>query len=167
MPKALEVIADARGTIVTGFIAPGVFYLRATGEVSSSLGNRCSTLLRKHLGGTKAITCFFDCSAALGCDFGGRSAITRALVAKRRPELSIHALVRPGAMLARARSMIAILGEMVELMDDPVAYHEALQAAAPSAQSKLPPSRCIPVRSERAPAASGYPRSRGRAVNYA
>ncbi|MET0595105.1 MAG: hypothetical protein ABW133_20565 [Polyangiaceae bacterium] len=123
--------------------------------------------MRRHLGGAKPITCFFDCSSALGSDLAARSAITRALVAHRRPLLSIKALVRSGAMLARARAMIPILGEMVQLVDDSAAFHEALQAAAPSAQAKLPPSRCIPVRSERAPSASGYARSRGRIPTFA
>jgi hypothetical protein len=166
MPKALEVIADARGTIVAGFIAADVFYLRATGEISAALGNRCSTQLRRHLGGSNETTCFFDFSAALGSDFAARAAITRALVANRRPRPSINALVRSGAMLARARAMIPILGDLVQLLDDPAPFHEALNAAAPSAQSKLPPSRCIPVRSERG-VASHSRRSRGRAHTYA
>lgn len=145
MAKSLEVIADARGTIVIGFVAADILYLRASGEISSALGTRCVAQLRGLLVGKKSVSCFFDFSAALGSDVGARNAIMRALIARRRRLASILALVRGGAMIARARAMIAILDGLVELIEDASHFHEALLGAAPSAQKRLPPSRSIPA----------------------
>jgi hypothetical protein len=159
MPKALEVIADARGTIVTGFIAPGVYYVRVIGEISSDLGIRCGVQLRRHLGGAQGVTGFFDFASALGSDFAARSAITRALLANRTSLTAIKALVTRGAMVARARAMIAILGKVAQIVEDASEFHSALLLAAPFAQAKLPPSRWIPA-ARVEPAASDAPRPR-------
>jgi hypothetical protein len=145
MPKALEIICDARGTIVIGFLAGDVLYLRATGEISSGLGTLCVTQLRTLLSAKKSVSCFFDFSSALGSDLAARNAIMHALITRRHRLASILALVRGGAMIARARAMIAILAGLVRLVDDASAFHEALLDAAPSAQKRLPPSRSIPA----------------------
>jgi hypothetical protein len=162
MAKALEVIADARGTVVIGFLASDVLYLRATGEISSGLGARCLAQLRGLLATKKSVSCFFDFSAALGGDLGARNAIMRVLIARRPRIVSILALVRGGAMIARARAMIAILDGLVELVEDASDFHDALLSAAPSAQNKLPPSRSIPARgSDRSSAPAVRPRFLG------
>jgi hypothetical protein len=171
MAKALEVISDARGTVVIGFVAADVLYLRAAGEISSGLGARCVAQVRALLSAKKSVSCFFDFSSALGSDLAARNAIMQALVARRHRLVSILALVRGGAMIARARAMIAILEGLVHLVEDASAFHEALLVAAPSAHKKLPPSRPIPAAgTDRCSAPSVRPRSlrpRTRSQTYA
>ena len=91
----LQVLSDDQGTVVTGYLADGVYFVRLVDYVSSGLGIELASRLRKHLVDAAAVSCFFDIASSEGSDFAARSAIARAVLANRRQVASVTTLVAP------------------------------------------------------------------------
>ena len=104
MAKALQVLSDDQGTVIAGYLAVDVYYVRLADYISSGLGIEIASQLRKHLGDAAGVTCFFDVALVQGGDFAARSAIARALLANRRQVTSITTLVPIGSIPMRARA---------------------------------------------------------------
>ena len=153
MSKPLQVLSDEQGAIVAGFLAPGVHYLRFIGTISSDLGIRGGTLLRKQLDNGPTMVGFFDMSSAQGIDFAARSAVVRALLANRQRLSSFTTLAPIGLLAKTARSMAMTLGSTAHVMEDAEAFEGRLLKAAPFALARLPQSRWQPIVRSLAPRA--------------
>jgi hypothetical protein len=145
MSRALRVLSDDNGTVVAGFLAPDVYYIRVVGTISSALGIRYASQFRQDLGNAATATCFFDASSAQGSDFAARSAIMRAFLANRSRLAGIKLLTAPGLGAARVRALAPILDNATEIVSSAALFNAQLLAAAPTAPSKLPASGRIPV----------------------
>ena len=145
MSRALRVLSDDKGTVVAGFLAANVYYLRVVGSISSSIGIRCASQVRQDLSNATSAVCFFDASSVEGSDFAARSAIMRAFLANRSHLTSIKLLTAPGLGAARARALVPMLDNSTEILASAALFNAQLLAAAPSAPSKLPSSGRIPI----------------------
>jgi hypothetical protein len=152
MSRALRVLSDDKGTVVTGFLPPDVYYIRVVGSISSALGIRCASQLRQDLGSVTTTICFFDASQAEGSDFAARSAIMRAFFANRGRLAGIKLLTAQGSGAARARAFAPML-DATEIVSSVALFNAQLLAAAPTAPSKIPASGRIPARSSMRPGA--------------
>jgi hypothetical protein len=161
MSKPLQVISDGRGTVVMGFLAAGVYYLRFLDEIVSGLGIRCASQIRKDLADTTAVACFFDVASTEGGDFAARSAVVRALLSNRRRLTSVATLVATGPVVAKARALVSIPGCAAHVVTSADTFLAQMLEVAPLAQTKLPPARSVPAaRSVRPAARSVRPRTR-------
>jgi hypothetical protein len=145
MNRALRVLSDNGGTIVAGFLAPEIYYVRLVGSVSSALGIRCANQLRKDLANATAAICFFDAAAAQGTDFAARSAIMRAFLANRHHLKSIRVLVDPSAPESRVRALGAMVESTTQVITSAAIFNAQMLEAAPTAPSTLPASGRIPI----------------------
>ena len=161
MSRSLHMLSDTQGTVTHGFLAPNVYYARVAGYVSSKLGIDCSLQLRQHLTDT-TVTVFVDASSVEGGAFAARSAVMRALLAKRRQLHFVTILVGSEAMATRARAMAATLGRPHSVMDSPGLFQTQLIEAVPSARRKIAPTSATlrVARSVRPIARSARPRAR-------
>ena len=166
MPKALQVLSDDQGTVVAGYLAAGVYYVRLTDYISTGLGIEIASQLRKHLADAAAVSCFFDVALVQGGDFAARSAIARALLANRRLVTSITTLVPTGSIPMRARALVTMLERAGQVVDSATAFRERLVEAAPFASSLLDSQRPARITRSVRPAARSL-RPRPRSVTHA
>ena len=166
MAKALHVLSDNQGTVVAGYLAANVYYVRLADYISSGLGIEIASLLRKHLGDAAGVTCFFDVAWVEGGDFAARSAISRALLANRRQVTSVTTLVPTGSIPMRAKALVTMLERAGQVVDSAAAFRARLLEAAPFASSLLDSHRPARITRSVRPAARSL-RPRARAVTHA
>jgi hypothetical protein len=161
MNRPLQVLADNLGTVVAGFLSANVYYIRFIDHVSTGLGIRSGSHLRRELADATEVTCFFDVASAERVDFAARSAIIRALLVNRRRLVKVTTLTTPGLNATKVRSLLAVLGNISLVIDSAAVFQAEMLEAAPFAQGKLLPNRWVPIaRSIRPAARSLRPRAR-------
>jgi len=167
MTKTLHVLSDGQGTVVAGYLAAGVYYVRLVQHISSGLGIQIASQLRKQLADAATVTCFFDVASIEGGDFAARSAIARALLANRAQVTSITTLIAPGHIPMRAKAFVTMLERAGQVVDSDATFRARLAEAAPAAASLLDSQRPARVSRSSIRPVSRSLRPRARSVTHA
>ncbi|HMI86731.1 MAG TPA: hypothetical protein VK550_21710 [Polyangiaceae bacterium] len=138
MNSALTMLADPQGGVVMGFVNKEIFYVRFIGHVSTPLGTKCATLLRKQLANTPVAGFFCDAEPGANLDLSARSAIIRAFLDNRCHLESMTTLVGSPIVAATVRAIATVLDGLAYIAETPDEFHSMLIRAAPYAQAKLP-----------------------------
>jgi hypothetical protein len=143
MRVALDRLSDARGDIVLGWLAAGVFYLRLGGEVCGSLGAEGSERFATMLGGADRASCFVDTYDAWMMDFSTKGAFLRAFISRRKNLGETLVLVRTPALEAVARMVGEMMGRTLMMTRNQADFQERIDEVAPRSdwrrRSGVPP----------------------------
>ena len=143
MRADLDKLSDARGSIVLGWLAPGVFYLRLEGELSASLGEEGSHRFGVMLGGAERVVCFVDTFDATRIDFSTKGAFLRAFMSRRKNLGETLVLVRTPALEAVARMVAEMVGGNFTMTRSQSDFQARVDEAAPRSdwrrRSGIPP----------------------------
>jgi hypothetical protein len=129
-------IAAGEGSILAGWVGPGVFYARFEGSISADVGERYAALLKSLVGDVRSLCYFVDSSDLTAYDLLARSAILQAIMAHRSKFSSIVALTWAGGVGPVGRSFASALGN-VEYVTTREDFDARLLAAAPFAREQI------------------------------
>jgi hypothetical protein len=139
----LEKLSDARGSVVLGWLSPGVFYLRLMGELSGALGAEGSDRFAAVLSNNECVTCFVDTFEVDSIDFAAKGAFLRAFMTRRRNLGQTLVLVNTPELETMARMIADIIGGGFTLTRNRDAFQTRVDDAAPSSdwrrRSGVPP----------------------------
>jgi hypothetical protein len=139
-PAELELLTDEGGSVLLGWLAPDVLFVRFTGRLSSELADayvpRLETLLQSS---RHSVRYFSDASALTSYDLLARSAFVRMVLANRRALSSMVMLTWSAGVGPIAQNLAATLGDAVEVLTDPKQFDVRLLQAAPLAKQRLDP----------------------------
>ena len=141
---ALEILADAGGSVTCGFLAENVFYARFSRVLSARLGEAFAMRLATLLCDTDGLSCFVDLSQLETYDLQARAAFGRVLSDEddrfvRFDVLSWSGETRP--------SLFEVLNDRVSITRDADTFEKRLFKAAPTARDKLSTRPESPYRS--------------------
>lgn len=143
MRADLDRLSDARGDIVLGWLAAGVFYLRLSGDLSGSLGAEGSDRFAAMLGGAERASCFVDTYDVWMMDFSTKGAFLRAFMSRRKALHEMLVLVRTPALEALARMVAEMMGRTLVMTRNQVDFQERIDEVAPRSdwrrRSGIPP----------------------------
>jgi hypothetical protein len=139
----LEVMTDPEGSIVVGWVAPGVLYAKFGGGLSGRLGSAFAAKLRELVEGKTSIRYFIDSSALQHYDLLARSAVTRVLLAKRRAFESFIMLTWAGEIGPGERAFADALGSGVDIVSSKDDFEAKLYRVAPAARQLLDPKTWV------------------------
>jgi hypothetical protein len=139
----LEFLTDDNGSVAFGWVGPGVFYARFTGDLSAKLGSAYVTRLKSMLSTVQTVRYFADASALQSYDLLARSAFVRFVLANRRVFASMITLTWSAGIDAAARKYADTLGGFVDILTDAHDFDTRLLQAAPLARRKLDPKTWV------------------------
>ena len=137
--EALEVLAEAEGSVTFGWLDRGVFYTRFVGALSTEIGIKFAARLQAALDLVPSLRYFSDASALKTYDLLARSAFIRVVLANRRKFTSLLMLTWSQGITKATSAFIVALGEPVEVLTDAATFEARLVQAAPLAKQKLDP----------------------------
>jgi hypothetical protein len=134
-----ESLRDSEGSVMLGWIAKGVYYVRLVDGVSADLGMEHVRRLERELQTVPTLFYFTDVSSLRRYDMLARSAFLRLILQHRQKFSSLVALVGLGSASAATDALAAALGQVINLVHDPKKFDQLLVAVAPLARLLLDP----------------------------
>jgi hypothetical protein len=135
----LEVLTDEGGSVVLGWLASNVLYVRFTGRLSAELGEAYVARLQTLLANMQSVRYFSDASALHSYDLLARSAFVRFVFANRSVLSSMVMLTWSEALAPSPPTVAATLGNGIDVLTDAKEFEARLLQAAPLARQKLDP----------------------------
>jgi hypothetical protein len=143
MRADLDKLSDARGSIVLGWLLPGVFYIRLDGDLAGSLGAEGSERFATMLASAERVVCFVDTFDADQMDFSAKGAFLRAFMSRRKNLGETLVLVRTPALEAVARMVAEMVGGNFTMTRNQTDFQARVDEAAPRSdwrrRSGIPP----------------------------
>jgi hypothetical protein len=138
-PADLELLSDGAGSVLLGWLAPEVLFVRYTGRLSAELGDAYVARLQALLAGAPPVRYFSGASGLNSYDLLARSAFVRMVLANRRALSSMTMLTWNEGVGPVATNIAASLGDAVEVLADAKEFEARLLQAAPFARQRLDP----------------------------
>jgi hypothetical protein len=133
----LEVLSDARATIVLGWVGEGVLYEQLRGSLSAELGSACASRLHALLLGTVGVRHFADALELTQCDPMARDALARVVFANSWRYTCVVVLTPGGTTMVSSAPLTQVLGTPTQTLSDQGDFEHRLRLAAPFAFMKL------------------------------
>jgi hypothetical protein len=137
----MELVSDRSGSMSFGWVAPGVYLVRASGEISASLGTLQLSRLEAELEGQGPIRYFSDGRDMRGYDLLARSAFVRFVLAQRKRFSELVVLTWSQGISAAGQAFAGAIGEPLVLLSSPSEFDRRLYLAAPRARDALTDNR--------------------------
>lgn len=141
---ALEILADAGGSVTCGFLAENVFYARFSRTLSARLGEVFASRLAALLCDSDGLSCFVDLSQLDTYDLQARAAFGRVLEEEDERFVGFDVLSWPGELRP---GLFQSLENRVRFTRDADTFETRLFKAAPTARDKLSARPESPYRS--------------------
>jgi hypothetical protein len=138
-PAALEYLTDDDGSVLLGWLASDVLYVRFAGRLSAAIGEAYVARLQTSLTNVQSVSYFSDASALQSYDLLARSAFVRFVLANRRVLTSMVMLTWSTGVGPVAANIAATLGDDFEVLTDPKEFATRLLQVAPFARRQLDP----------------------------
>jgi len=135
-----ESLRDCEGSVMLGWIAKRVYYVRLVDGVSADIGMEHIRRLERALKSVPTLFYFTDVSSLRRYDMLARSAFLGLILRHRQKFSSLVALVPSGSASAATAALAATLGNAMMLVKDAKEFDQRLVAAAPLAKLLLDPS---------------------------
>ena len=99
----MDLMSDAEGSVLCGWVAPGIYYARFQGKLSAQLGAFHIRALEAATDKGELIRYYCDSHALTSYDMLARSAFARLLLRKRKQFVDLVILNWNGAVYSRHR----------------------------------------------------------------
>jgi hypothetical protein len=133
----MELVSDKSGSISFGWVGPGVYLVRASGEISASLGALQLSRLEAALEGQTALRYFSDGRNLRGYDMLARSAFVRLILAQRKKFAELVMLTWSEGVSAGAETFASAIGDPLVLLSSASEFDRRLFLAAPRVRETL------------------------------
>lgn len=133
----MELISDRCGSISLGWVAPSVYLVRASGEISASLGALQLSRLEAALEAQPLIHYFSDGRELKGYDLMARSGFVRFVLAQRKKFAELVMLTWSEGISTAAQAFASAIGDPVVLLSSPSEFDRRLFLAAPRVRETL------------------------------
>ncbi|HVY25118.1 MAG TPA: hypothetical protein VHB79_01150 [Polyangiaceae bacterium] len=133
----MELISDRFGSISLGWVAPNVYLVRASGEISASLGALQLSRLEAALEAQPLMRYFSDCRELRGYDLLARSNFVRFVLAQRKKFAELTLLTWSDGMSAAGQAFASAIGDPLVLLSSPSEFDRRLFLAAPRVREAL------------------------------
>lgn len=133
----MELVSDRSGSMSFGWVAPGVYLVRAAGEISVSLGALQLDRLQLALEGHQSIRYFSDCREVRSYDLLARNAFVRFVLGQRKRFSEMVMLTWSGGISAASQAFSGAIGDQVVLLSSPSEFDRRLFMAAPRVREAL------------------------------
>jgi hypothetical protein len=127
----MDLAQEPEGSVIFGWVAPGVYFSRFKGHLSVALGAAHGAALERAAATVPSLRYFCDSSALTSYDLLARSGFVRVLLSHRKKFNDIFILKWAGNISQAERSLSDTVGEPLVLLDDRAAFEHKLTAAAP------------------------------------
>ncbi|MGC4087912.1 MAG: hypothetical protein QM756_08450 [Polyangiaceae bacterium] len=144
-PLELERLADGGGNVRIGWVGEGILYAKYEAGLSAELGLRLASRLDALLAPCTTLRMFVDASTLKHYDLLARSAFVRTVLAHKSKFAALVVLKWDGVVSPASRTLVALLGEPSEFLNDGVDFQLQLFRAAPHAPQVLAQSSIGPV----------------------
>lgn len=140
-PSLLEVVSDEVGSIVVGWVAPGVLYARFSGDLTAALATRYALRLRRFVNEVTSLRYFVDTSSLERSELTARSTLARFIFENRKKFDSLVSLAwaadstSDSSSLSVEKTLSTALEDSVLLLTDAEDFLTRLMRAAPLACS--------------------------------
>jgi hypothetical protein len=141
---ALEMLADAGGSVTCGFLAENVFFARFGRVLSARLAEAFAARLAKLLSESEGLSCFVDFQNVETYDLQARAAFGRLLSEQHEKLVRFEVLAWSGELKP---SRLDKLGDRASVTRDADTFEARLFKAAPAAREMLAPPPETPYRS--------------------
>ena len=135
----MELVSDKSGSMSFGWIGPGVYLVRASGEISASLGALQLSRLEAALEGQPPVRYFSDGRNVKSFDLLARSAFVRFVLGQRKKFAELVMLTWSGGISATGQSLASAIGDPLVLLTSPSEFDRRLFLAAPRVRETLTP----------------------------
>ncbi|HEV8244997.1 MAG TPA: hypothetical protein VGP93_04485 [Polyangiaceae bacterium] len=142
-PHKLQPLArfgDSQGSIVLGWIAPQVLYVRMDGQCSDGLGATFANRLERAIWATSEFRVFIDLWQLDTYSFPARDRIVAVLKAHKKRFTSLEVLVRSTIVSLGVRTGAIVLGSVVHVYTRPAQFMALMQGRVPQVRALLEPS---------------------------
>lgn len=133
----MELVSDRSGSMSFGWVGPGVYLVRASGEISASLGMLQLNRLELALDGQAGVRYFCDSRDVKGYDLTARSALVRFVQAQRQRFAELVMLTWAEGISAAGRAFSGAIGDSLVLLSSPSEFDRRLFMAAPRVKEAL------------------------------
>jgi len=133
----MELISDRFGSISLGWVGPNVYLVRASGEISASLGALQLSRLEAALEAQPLIRYFSDCRELRGYDLLARSSFVRFVLAQRKKFAELTLLNWSEGISAAGQTFASAIGDPLVLLSSPSEFDRRLFLAAPRVREAL------------------------------
>lgn len=133
----MELVSDKSGSMSFGWVGPGVYLVRASGEISATLGALQLSRLEAALEGQSSIRYFSDSRDVKGYDLLARSAFVRLILAQRKKFAALTMLTWAEGISTAAHTFASAIGEPLVLLSSASEFDRRLFLAAPRVKESL------------------------------
>ena len=133
----LEFISGKDGSVDLGWVAPNVLYARFRGAFTSSTGHAFATRLNLLIAPVQSLSLFCDATELKYYDLLARSSFARVVHSNRRKFAKVTVLGQSEGISPQLRSLVATLGEPVELLTQRSKFEAQLARKAPQSLQKI------------------------------
>jgi hypothetical protein len=148
---SLKTLSDKKGSVVIGWVAQSVLWVRCSGHLSRSLGAAFAEELELRLTQGALIRCFLDASSLDSYDLLARTAAVRVLLSNASRLSSLLVLEWNGHASAVGQAVMGAVGTLMQtttsgaefearLLDEAPLARQRIAAAAESSLAQRPPS---------------------------
>lgn len=130
--RAMDLVREPEGSVMFGWLAPGVFFARFAGRLSAAMGEAHVAALQRAVDTTPTIQYFADCNQLSSYDLMARSGFVRVLLSNRKKFRDIVIWDWSGSPTQNGKTLAETVGEPVISLSDRVEFERRLSLAAPS-----------------------------------
>ena len=134
----MELVSDKSGSMSFGWAAPGVYLVRASGEISASLSALQLSRLEAALEEQAPIRYFSDGRDIKGYDLLARSAFVRFVLSQRKKFSELTMLTWSEGISAAGQAFAGAIGDPLILLSSASEFDRRLFLAAPRVKDALP-----------------------------
>lgn len=141
----MELVSDRSGSMSFGWVGPGVYLVRGSGEISASLGALQLSRLEAALEGQQAIRYFSDSREVKGYDLLARSAFVRFVLSQRKRFSELVMLTWSEGISSAGQAFAGAIGDPLVLLSSPSEFDRRLFLAAPTVRRALASDDAFPA----------------------
>ena len=128
----MDLVREPEGSVMFGWLAPGVFFARFAGRLSAALGEAHVAALKRAVDTAPTLQYFADCSQLTSYDLLARSGFVRVLLSNRKKFRDIVIWDWAGSPEQNGKTLAETVGEPVTTLKDQAEFERRLTLAAPA-----------------------------------
>jgi hypothetical protein len=136
----MELVSDKSGSMSFGWVAAGVYLVRASGEISASLAALQLSRLEAALDEQAPIRYFSDGRDIKGYDLLARSAFVRFVLSQRKKFSELTVLTWSEGISTAGQTFASAIGDPLILLSSASEFDRRLFLAAPHVKDAQAPS---------------------------
>src|SRR5690606_22430083 len=138
----MDLVREPEGSVLFGWLAPGVFFARFAGRLSATMNEAQIGALQRAVDSTSSLRYFADCSQLTAYDLMARAAFVRVIVNNRHKFQEVVVWDWSGSPTQNGKTLAQTIGEPVTICHDRAPFEARLALAAPAHHAwvlRMPP----------------------------